>query len=729
MTDMRTTTDLNAVATSGTGDVDNPQVPLSFQAELEAKLKKNLSEDQYTLIAPLLTQLQGLPPINGLAAAEEIAQQYAIAIETLIEKQSAFSDMPLQGALTQWIDNLKAKVSTEGDAKGTVAQSELNTQLNITLATQFESWFTNLLNQSVGPGMPTEFIRNIQLTGSGTLPLAEQMPDLDAAGLKSKTEELSTFFAGIKARLPLSENPGGATQYLRAMFERLGEGPFPLSQLLSGDILLTEEQFTNKVTELLQSSLLISKEDAEAIAGQFIRAGIGSMSITDLESLFSNLDGQVDGMYAYAQANGQLSATVTLAKSIEDMVALLKNNPTREISISAFFAGIAKPLTDLQIDTLVSGLKDQKQSQVSEQELERIKESAGNDIEVLFQKYESGQDMSGQKNLQQRYETLTGNLAKLKARLGNVSQKELDDNKILAEHALSSRDLLSITDASLANRFDEQVLLALNERRVNRLEKRNEVKGQLQDLTGRLKVFGEVQSKIHTQQSNNAGYNPAHGFFSYDDFGYSTHEQFINSPEYTYLQGILPEPNFATGENVWVSAEYVDFKTKTIETFDSSDGVIGSVEFVRLRYPRPNYIVEESGDSVIVKQRTPAVDQQIEGYVRLTISDTNIPTAIKAEYRDTVKSGAGRLVSHMQFLRHEGVDAQNKTYQNEKDEPTYLTDFSSSISDKSKLLNDEVQIKTTTLNDLSSQYNSTVEAMNKFVQKYHSILEQILRAI
>ncbi|WP_218770786.1 virulence-associated V antigen, partial [Vibrio parahaemolyticus] len=55
--------------------------------------------------------------------------------------------------------------------------------------------------------------------------------------------------------------------------------------------------------------------------------------------------------------------------------------------------------------------------------------------------------------------------------------------------------------------------------------------------------------------------------------------------------------------------------------------------------------------------------------------------------------------------------------------------FSSAVSDKSKLLNDEVQIKTTELNDISSQYNSTVEAMNKFVQKYHSILQEILRAI
>ncbi|WP_260691919.1 virulence-associated V antigen, partial [Vibrio parahaemolyticus] len=40
-----------------------------------------------------------------------------------------------------------------------------------------------------------------------------------------------------------------------------------------------------------------------------------------------------------------------------------------------------------------------------------------------------------------------------------------------------------------------------------------------------------------------------------------------------------------------------------------------------------------------------------------------------------------------------------------------LSNFSSSVSDKSKLLNDEVQIKTTELNDISSQYNSTVEAI------------------
>ncbi|MDC5852950.1 virulence-associated V antigen [Vibrio europaeus] len=633
MTDMRTTTDLNAVATSGTGDVDNPQAPLSFQAELEAKLKKNLSEEQHTLIAPFFTQLQDLPPINGLAAADEIAQQYATAIETLIDKQAVISDMPLQGALTQWIDNLKAKVPTEGDAKGAVAQSELNTQLNITLATQLESWFTNLLNQSVGPGMPTEFIRQIQMVaGPDTLSLAEQMARLDAATLKDKTGEMSTLFAGIKERLQISDRPVVATQYLRSMFEQLGQSSFPFANLVSSDIFLTEQQFTTKVTELLQSSLLISKEDAEAIAGQFIWSGIGSMSSTELAKLFANLDGQVEGIYAYAQANGQLSTTVTLTKSIEGMVALLKDNPTRDISISDFFAGIARPLTDLQIQNLLNGVDEKQKSQISSGDISRIKASAASDIQVLFQEYENGQDMSGQKNLQQRYETLTGNLKKLADRLGNVTQKELDDNKILAEHALSSRDLLSITDASLANRFDEQVLLALNERRVNRLEKRNEVKDDLQDLTARLKVFGEVQSKIHTQQSNNGGYNPASYKFSHSDFGYGSEEAFKKSHEYAYLKSISP-------------------------------------------------------------------DKQVSE------------------------------ISHMDFLKKEGVDAQNKTYQNEEDEPTYLTDFSSSISDKSKLLNDEVQIKTTTLNDLSSQYNSTVEAMNKFVQKYHSILEQILRAI
>ncbi|WP_230845175.1 virulence-associated V antigen, partial [Vibrio harveyi] len=96
------------------------------------------------------------------------------------------------------------------------------------------------------------------------------------------------------------------------------------------------------------------------------------------------------------------------------------------------------------------------------------------------------------------------------------------------------------------------------------------------------------------------------------------------------------------------------------------------------------------------------------------------------EYKYLTDNG---INNHQDFLQKQGVSLSNNASFKDEEKSKKLSNFSSSVSAKSKLLNDEVQIKTTELNDTSSQYNSTVEAMNKFVQKYHSILQEILRAI
>lgn len=107
----------------------------------------------------------------------------------------------------------------------------------------------------------------------------------------------------------------------------------------------------------------------------------------------------------------------------------------------------------------------------------------------------------------ERYEALRKNLGALKERLLNITDKEKADREVRAEHSLTARDLLAVVESSIGDRFDEQVLLALNERRVNRLEKRNDQKEALEDLTIQLKVFGVVQSKIHSTQSVDGVYN------------------------------------------------------------------------------------------------------------------------------------------------------------------------------------------------------------------------------
>ncbi|QNF17752.1 virulence factor [Aeromonas jandaei] len=67
-------------------------------------------------------------------------------------------------------------------------------------------------------------------------------------------------------------------------------------------------------------------------------------------------------------------------------------------------------------------------------------------------------------------------------------------------------------------------------------------------------------------------------------------------------------------------------------------------------------------------------------------------------------------------------------YVNEK-ERRELNPFITAISDRSKTINDEVSKKTTLLNDFSSRYNSAIEALNRFIQKYESVMRDILQAI
>ncbi|WP_323834749.1 virulence-associated V antigen [Photorhabdus africana] len=58
-----------------------------------------------------------------------------------------------------------------------------------------------------------------------------------------------------------------------------------------------------------------------------------------------------------------------------------------------------------------------------------------------------------------------------------------------------------------------------------------------------------------------------------------------------------------------------------------------------------------------------------------------------------------------------------------------LANFSTSVNDRVSPLNNTVQEKTTRLNEASSRYNAAIEALNRFIQKYDSIIRNILGAI
>ncbi|WP_434524043.1 virulence-associated V antigen [Photorhabdus asymbiotica] len=68
------------------------------------------------------------------------------------------------------------------------------------------------------------------------------------------------------------------------------------------------------------------------------------------------------------------------------------------------------------------------------------------------------------------------------------------------------------------------------------------------------------------------------------------------------------------------------------------------------------------------------------------------------------------------------------SYEYDKDN-NRLANFSTSVNDRVNPLNNSVQERTTRLNDVSSRFNAAIEALNRFIQKYDSIMRNILGAI
>ncbi|TDB62213.1 virulence-associated V antigen [Photorhabdus khanii] len=105
-----------------------------------------------------------------------------------------------------------------------------------------------------------------------------------------------------------------------------------------------------------------------------------------------------------------------------------------------------------------------------------------------------------------------------------------------------------------------------------------------------------------------------------------------------------------------------------------------------------------------------------------------------AEYKLLIKiSNGSSNLSIKTFLESPNKQSGAMTgletsYKYDKDN-NKLANFSTSVNDRVNPLNNTVQEKTTRLNDVSSRYNAAIEALNRFIQKYDSIMRNILGAI
>ncbi|EHR6440135.1 TPA: type III secretion system needle tip protein VcrV [Vibrio parahaemolyticus] len=605
MTNMTTTGSATGAATAAASSTPLP----TFGQSLTEQLTPILGDAETQQLASLIAHL---PTIKGQTDEQSIAL-YVDTLTQLKEKNSAFSGAALSESASIWMKSLQGASSN-----GEVDATELATQMNNALASQFQTWFADQLTDKVDSSLPTQFVSQFQLGTESTQ--AQQIAKLSAEELKSATGDIASFVDDLARQMSSSVVRDSASSFLRNAFAHLPS--MNLAQLKASDFLLTEANFVTNVSTQLQNAfnqigITLTKDDADQLAKRI--TWTPGISKQQLSEALSEMATQVKGQFTAAY--GETAGTENLRKALD---AIIKSSDS--LTLSSLFANFAVSLIHTEIDAFYNdkAIVDIQKTQISADQVELIKNNTERDIRFQFEKMLKGESTGA--SFIERYETLRKNLGALKNRLLNITEQEKKDLEVRAEHSLTARDLLAVVESSIGDRFDEQVLFALNERRVNRLEKRNEQKEALQDLTVQLKIFGVVQSKIHSTQSVDGTYKPDDNAFSASDFNYNSVTDFQNSPEYKYL------------------------------------------------------------------------------------TDNGIST-------------------HTDFLKKQGVTVADGASFKDEEKTKKLSNFSSSVSDKSKLLNDEVQIKTTELNDISSQYNSTVEAMNKFVQKYHSILQEILRAI
>ncbi|GAB7222633.1 type III secretion system needle tip protein VcrV [Vibrio owensii] len=605
MTDMTTMNSITGVLNT----TANRDSQIAFQQSLVKTLSPILS-DAHIDPNQLELLIRQLPMVVGRTEQESL-DLYADSLDTLLKKQDAFTGTAAAETTAHWMQSLQHQA-----LNGQIAPKEVEMGVNTTLAHQFQSWFSTQLKDKVDSSLPTDFVANFRLGSQSNQAL--QIEALDTSALKAATAEISSFVNALAVQMSASEVRESAIPFLRNAFANLGS--VNLNEIKNSDYFLTEESFRAAVTAQLVASfnsigITISTADAQALANKI--AWIPGMSKQELTDALNSLATQVKGQFENAYGAGGVTQLQTI---LDAEIARIKSDPSA-ITLSSLFSNIAIALINTQIDAFYNGLLDVQVTQTTPEQLERIKQNTTQDIRLLFDKIVAGQDIGT--DFIARHQKMMENLEKLNDRLGKITPEEVSSKEVNAEHALTARDLLSVIESSIGDRFDERVLFALNERRVDRLEKRNEQKEQLEDLTIQLKVFSVVQSKIHSTQSVDGTYKPgdAANNFKASDFGYANDAAFKASPEYKYLK------------------------------------------------------------------------------------DNNI-------------------TNHKDFLEKQGMEVGGDSFKGDK-----LSNFSSSVTAESKVLNDEVQIKTTELNDTSSQYNATVEAMNKFVQKYHSILQEILRAL
>lgn len=244
--------------------------------------------------------------------------------------------------------------------------------------------------------------------------------------------------------------------------------------------------------------------------------------------------------------------------------------------------------------------------------------------------------------------------------------------------------LLSLSALTM-DRIDDDLITTFTGVMAFQDNQRKGLREELAEMTGELKIYGVIQSEINKVLSaaSSQTFNTNFNLLDYKLYGYQSLAEFMDGSEFKLLSKMFTDGAVQKAQQDFTNAKN-ELEKVTSASLD------------------PKTLGEAKADY----ERKKANFEKIVATQVITVK-----TFLESEQK---KSGAMKNIE--------------ASYSYDKDN-NKLGNFSTSVSDRSRPLNDQVSEKTTRLNDVSSRYNAAIEALNRFIQKYDSIMRDILGAI
>ncbi|MFM5332322.1 virulence-associated V antigen [Aeromonas veronii] len=244
--------------------------------------------------------------------------------------------------------------------------------------------------------------------------------------------------------------------------------------------------------------------------------------------------------------------------------------------------------------------------------------------------------------------------------------------------------LLSLSALTM-DRIDDDLITTFTGVMAFQDNQRKGLRDELAEMTGELKIYGVIQSEINKVLSaaSSQTFNTNFNLLDYKLYGYQSLAEFMDGSEFKLLSKMFTDGAVQKAQQDFTNAKN-ELEKVTSASLD------------------PKTLGEAKADY----ERKKANFEKIVATQVITVK-----TFLESEQK---KSGAMKNIE--------------ASYSYDKDN-NKLGNFSTSVSDRSRPLNDQVSEKTTRLNDVSSRYNAAIEALNRFIQKYDSIMRDILGAI